>query len=96
MKTNLEPILLIDENQGVYIPKVFCKCCNPQNSYWVWDYENFYEILLDVEHINYWDVWQEVLDNAYYIDPNDNIKYTLYQNNSLWAIPEGYIIPEDF
>jgi hypothetical protein len=95
MKT-LEPILLIDENQGVYIPKVFCEQCNPDNSFWVWDYENDGEILLNPEHELYWEVWDEILNNAFYHNPDENIKYTLYHNGDLWLIPEGYEIVEEF
>ena len=94
MKT-LEPILLIDSHHGIYIPKLFCEQCNPENTQWVWDYENNKDILLNLEHELYWDVWQEVLDSAYIINP-DNVKYTLYENGDLWAIPEGYEFPEDF
>ena len=95
-KTVLEPVLLLDENNGIYIPKLFCKQCNPQNSYFVWDYDNCSEILLNPEHELYWEVWDEVLDSAYCIDPDNNIKYTLYQNGDLWIIPEGCELPEDF
>ena len=93
---NLEPILLIDSHNGIYIPNLFCKQCNPENTFWNWNYENSSEILLNPEHELYWEVWEEVLDSAYYIDPDNNIKYTLYNNEDLWAIPEGYEIPEEF
>ena len=32
----------------------------------------------------YWDAWQDVLDRAYFIDPQGN-RYHLYQDGDLWA-----------
>jgi hypothetical protein len=32
----------------------------------------------------YWDAWQSILDNAFWID-EDGTKYTLYQSGDLWA-----------
>jgi len=38
----------------------------------------------------YWDIWQTVLDDAVLTDPKDGARYTLYQNDDLWLVPEGW------
>lgn len=44
------------------------------------------QILLDPYHEHYWDVWEDVTQNAEYTDPN-GIKWTLWQDGDLWAVP---------
>jgi hypothetical protein len=68
---------------------------NPQNSYWIWDFDNSDE-LNNPENAFYWETWEDVLNNAYKIDPDTGVKYTLYQKDDLWAIPEGYDNEEFF
>lgn len=84
-----ENILLFDSSRGIYIPQAFCKSCNPDNSYWVWDYETFGDILLNPENPEYWVAWETVLDSAYYYNPETCEKYHLNQdeNGDLWAVP---------
>ncbi len=51
------------------------------------------EILLaGPDHQDYWDTWNTVLNNAYFIDPDTNMRWYLYQGDSgdLFAVIEGY------
>lgn len=75
--------LLLDENRGIYIPQVFAKECH----FWeCFDDEQKDILLSGPENELYWDVWTEVLDNAFLI--HNGKKWTLYQDGDLWAIPE--------
>lgn len=76
--------LLCDSHHGVYLPSVWCS--NTENIWGIkqedWDY------LLDASNLEdeyYWDVWNDVLSYASYIDDN-GVAWTLYQDEDLWAI----------
>ena len=43
----------------------------------------------------YWDIWQDVLDNAIVTDPESGIKFRLYQDDSLFLVPENWDWNED-
>ncbi len=38
----------------------------------------------------YWDVWQDVLDNAILLDPDSGIRFKLYQDDSVFLVPEDW------
>jgi hypothetical protein len=82
--------LLLDGNRGIYIPKQFI------DTYGVNEWEGITQeqrdILSNPEHEDYFEVWQEVLENAFIIE--DGIKHTLYQDGDLWLVAENETIPE--
>lgn len=95
----MDKILLIDGNQGIYIPQIFAKqyegaICfeeiQAKNSQY--SHLNMQEVL-DIlkygpNHDEYWEVWGECLSNAI-IKIGDN-QYTIDQDADLWALPDGY------
>ena len=83
-------ILLFGGAYGVYIPQMFAEQCHPEGTYWRWNYQRDREDLRNPENENYWEAWEDVLNEAYYIDPANGIKYVLHQDDDLWAIQDGY------
>lgn len=43
----------------------------------------------------YWDTWQSVLDNAILVDPDNGNRFRLYQDGSLFLVPEDWDWNED-
>ena len=74
--------LLLSDARGVYIPRDFCQNFNLCQWHIKEDYQD------SLSHPNnefYWDYWNEVINNAYFIDEVGN-KWELYQDGDLWAI----------
>lgn len=76
-------ILYSDSSRGIYIPKHFAESikreyvCGVSESDLDWFLEN------EPCHDEYWDRWDEILDNCYLVD-HDNNKYVLRQDGDLW------------
>ncbi len=70
--------LLIDGCNGIYIPKRFYEGYD-----WL-GLPNDVDQLSDVDNEFYWEVWEDVLHEAYYIDSHGN-KWLLWQDGDLWA-----------
>lgn len=81
--------LLINSSNGVYTPKTFAS--NFEG--WQGISEEDFEILADVDHEHYWETWDIVLNNAYYIQ--DGNRYTLYQDDDLFAVCVGMMTEEE-
>ncbi len=95
MKTADKMELLFDGNRGIYIPQLFAKQCNPENSYWVWNHQEHKDDLSNPENEFYWETWQTVMDEAYYLNPDNGKKYVLCEDEgNLWAVLEGYVVEE--
>ena len=83
-------VLLLSDSRGIYIPKDFT------NGFENWQglSDDDREILANPENELYWDVWQEVLDNAFFVAKDEpNLlegKWTLYQDGDLWAVHESH------
>lgn len=90
-----EPMLLIDESHGIYIPAIFIKNFNPETGNWNYDYESYKKDLSSPENEFYWETWQDLLDNAKFTD-QDNVTYYLYEAGDIWLVPEGYDNKEFF
>lgn len=75
---------ILDGQHGIYIPQLFAKL-----------YPEFVngedkEILIaGPEHEQYWDAWDDVLNYAEWKDDEGN-KWTLYQNDDLFAVREDF------
>lgn len=82
---NLQSIeLLLSSNHGQFIPKLFAS--NFDLSKFNINLSDYDKIALqDVEHEWYWDAWQTIENNAYYIDEKGN-EYTLLLNGDLWLV----------
>jgi hypothetical protein len=68
---------------GAYI------CPNKRELLWQWGE------LSNPDNEQYWGAWDTVLNNCILEDKWGN-KFTLYQNDDLWAVPEGYDVEEFF
>lgn len=74
--------LLVDGSNGIYVPKRFAQWFSAED--WHCEIKDF-EILQDENHEYYWDIWDEVLDNAQHTDELGNV-WNLWQDGDLWAI----------
>ncbi len=75
--------LLLSDARGIYIPRDFVQGFDLEK--WHIDAENWAaETCNDPDNEHYWDAWDQVLNNAYFID--NGKKYTLYQDGDLFAI----------
>lgn len=73
--------LLLSDSRGVYIPNGFYNEFN--FTQWHLNRDDCQD-LNDFDSEYYWDIWQELLDNAYCILNNE--KWILYQDGDLFAI----------
>ena len=76
---------LLDSARGVYIPQNFCELFDLQS--WSLDPESWAvkTCLSGHETDDYWDAWEEILNNAEYKDSEGN-EYRLHQDGDLWAV----------
>lgn len=86
--SNIE--LLLSDSRGIYIPRDFYEGFDLDK--WNLKAEDLTE-LSDPENDNYWDTWELVLNNAYFVI--DGKKYTLYQDGDLLAIAYDHLTDED-
>lgn len=89
MKTIIEeiPELLLSDARGIYIPRDFTTNFDLN----VWHIDNKFKEL-DPDNEFYWDDWQEILDNAFAFERG--VKWYLYQDGDLFAIPEDFDLDE--
>ena len=85
--------LLVSDNQGIFIPQSFI---NNYSSVWT-GIDPADRTILEhgVEHPEYWDAWNDVLDRAYLMDTEGN-KWFLYQDGDLWAICYDLMTDEEY
>ena len=74
--------LLLNGARGVYVPQNFVECFDMGD--WHLSDDDIKD-LSDPNNEFYWDAWESVLNNAYFVDEEGN-KWTLYQDGDLWAI----------
>lgn len=83
---NLEnAILIVDEIHGIYVPKAFSRTVG-HNMVTGATIEQFSILESGPDHEEYWEVWDEVLNDVIITDRN-GMQYTLYQDGSVWAVP---------
>ena len=75
--------LLLSDCRGVKIPQDFYN--NFDLEKWHIKKSYFLNSLNEVHSENYWSAWEEVLNNAYYLDDDGN-KFVLYQDGDLFGI----------
>jgi hypothetical protein len=74
--------LVLSDIRGVYIPRDFVN--NFDLDKWHID-TKYIDFLSSPDNEFYWEYWDEVLSNAYFIDESGN-KWYLWQDGYLWAI----------
>ena len=74
--------LLLSDCRGINIPNDFYN--NFDLAEWHINESEVLE-LSDRDNESYWGCWSYILDNAYYLDDNNN-KFVLYQNGDLFGI----------
>lgn len=72
--------LYADASRGIYIPQHFAQTHNE-----LWNFDKCESDALDIllhgpEHTEYWEAWQDVIDNAFY--QLREHKYTLWSGES--------------
>ena len=76
--------LLLDEAHGIYIPQMFAQ--NFDMKKWHVHFSDEKILLLGPDAVSYWDAWDNVLRNAYFIDPKTKKKWYLEQDGDLFAV----------
>ena len=72
--------ILLNDSHGIYIPELFIK--NFDMNQWHINKNDYID--LDVDNELYWDLWQEILDNAYCV--LNSKTWHLLQDGNLFAI----------
>ena len=86
--SNIE--FLLSDARGIFIPRDFYQDFDLNK----WNLEpSELKALNDPENDNYWDVWERVLNTAYY--EVDGKKYELYQDGDLLAIAYDHLTDEE-
>ena len=78
---NSAVVILLSDARGIYIPRDFVQSSNMKE--WHID-ERDADVCSDPENEWYWDSWESILNNAFFIDKDGN-KYRLWQDGDLWA-----------
>ncbi len=82
-----DQLLWLSDSRGVYIPRDFALSFTDRSDVSGVTAEQW-EILEDSHHTEYWETWDEVLDDAIVTDEK-GVQYRLYQQGDLWLIPIG-------
>ena len=87
--------MLIDSHHGVYIPQIFAQYFEEQVR--KHDPEIADILLSGPDHEDYWESWAQLIDYSDFVLINDKgERYTVTQNEDVWAYPEDMEIPENF
>jgi hypothetical protein len=82
-----DPVLILSDARGVYIPRDFTSNVARERVTGVSD-EDWAALAAGPDHSEYWDAWGDVCDHAVVTDDNGN-KYRVYQEGDCWLIPDG-------
>lgn len=85
--------LLVDSNQGVYVPKTFATHCKE----WGWQGVSDEDLACLIEGPIpdlYWETWDDVLGKAFLMDGDK--RYTLHQDGDLWAVCGDLMSNEEY
>jgi len=88
-----DPILLLTDAHGVYIPRDFTISVGRENVLNVTD-EDWAVLKAGPDSEGYWDVWLEVCERAVVVD-DKGMKYHVYQEGDCWLIPVGMTWDDD-
>lgn len=79
--------LLLDGARGIYIPKAFAE--NFDMAAWHVSEENAEILKAGPDHEDYWEIWDIVTSNAFYIDAA-GVKWFLHGDNDLFAVTQEF------
>ena len=86
-------LLLIGDNQGIFIPQSFAERYGDN---WFLVNSDALDIVKEgPNHPEYWDAWSDVLDDATLTDNNNNI-WRLYQDGDLWMFCNELMTDEEY
>lgn len=85
-----EPILLIDDNRGIYVPQEFAK-----NFPELAGANNVHGLLAGPDHPDYWELWEDVKENNVDIVFQGMEGYLAEHYGGVWFIPHGYDFRQD-
>jgi hypothetical protein len=76
--------IVLSDRHGIYIPQMFAESLEGSKSWEGYDPKDV-EILLRGPNVDgYWETWQNILDNACYVDPKGN-RWHLHQDGDLFV-----------
>ncbi len=82
-------LLWLSDARGVYIPRDFANSFADRAGAVSGVDEDTWDILdTGPDHDDYWEAWDEVLQNAIITDEH-GIKYSIWQEGDCWLIPLG-------
>lgn len=84
--------ILCDSHHGQYIPQIMINLL--VDSGWQGIEKEDLNELQDPENEWYWEVWDLVEDNAYFVDENEN-RWQLHQEGDLFAYCEDLMTEEE-
>ena len=85
---NAKMQLFLSDARGVYIPRDFAQSIKRECVTGI--SEKDYAILeAGPDYEWYWNVWDDVLNNAVVTDPTSGTVYTVYQDGDCWLIEQG-------
>mgnify|MGYP000418609127 CR=1 FL=1 len=87
-------ILFSDSSRGITIPQFFAKSVQRNYVYGINEEDLDWFLSNDVDHIEYWDRWDEILNNCY-IQDHDNNTWYLSQDGDLWLFNEEAMTEEE-
>lgn len=77
-------ICVIDGNKGIYVPQEFAKLYKYREMSSEMR-ENFNVLLQGPDTPEYWEAWEDVLDN-FHIIGKDGRRYTFFQDQDVFAV----------
>ena len=86
--------LFYTDSLGIYLPQQFAEDFYPHSkNEWNGISDNTWEtILAGPDFENYWDAWNDILDNATCV--LNDVEYRLHQDGDLWALSESDLVDE--
>ena len=92
----MEPLLWLSDWHGQYLPRDFAKSFSDRDKY-VAGVDNKTWAILEAgpDHEYYWEVWEDVLNNAVVTDVHGHKfsiyhhKFSIYQDGDCWLVPVG-------
>ena len=89
-------VLYADSNRGQYIPQFFAESIKSEC---VKEYTKYHDSLENLKlgpyTDDYYEAWEDVLDNVTVYDEETGITYGLYQDGDLWLVPIEDMLVED-
>jgi len=88
-----EPIIIILDSYGIYIPQIFAMCyfvSGNRSTVAGVDDETISILKTGPTHADYWGAWEDVETNAVLTDAK-GVSYNVFQDGDCWLIPVGMV-----